>query len=145
MELAAAALGQLHLRRVEATAAAQQLAAVDGLGRLVARAAPRAQHAAAHVLLAEVRAGFQVHQVLIRVRLELRVARHQGPGGAHAAGLHLRGAVELLLQGVAHLAEGRHGSPARLYLAGARHPVALALHPHVCQDSRGAARARPAP
>lgn len=97
VEPAAAALSQLHLCCMEATAATQQLAAINGLGCLVARAASRAQHTTAHVLLTEVWTGLQVHQVLICMWLELCISRHQCPGGAHTAWLHLCGTIKLLL------------------------------------------------
>uniref|UniRef100_A0A670IP57 Cell division cycle 42 n=1 Tax=Podarcis muralis TaxID=64176 RepID=A0A670IP57_PODMU len=73
VELAAAPLHHLHLVRVEASAAAHQLAAVDGLGSLVAVPAAGAQDAVPQVVLAEVGAGVQVDQVLVRVGLELGV------------------------------------------------------------------------
>lgn len=120
MELAAAPVHHLHLLRLEATAAAHQLAAIDGLGGAVALAAHRSQHArCAWVALAEVWAGLQVDQVLISVRFELGVARRQHLGRAHLALLHLSGAIKLLLDDIAHLAEGRHGPPACLHFAGA--------------------------
>lgn len=135
VEFAAAPVHHLHLLRVEAAPAAHELAAVDGLRGLVAEAAHRSQHPRRpRVVLAEVGARVQVDQVLVRVRLELRVAWHQGAGGAHLALLHLGGAVKLLLDDVADLAEGGHGLPAGLYLARAGHTVALAVHSHVVQD-----------
>ena len=98
-------------------------------------AAHRAQHTRrARVVVAEIWTGFQVDQVFVRVRFELGVARHQDFGGAHLALLHLSGAVKLLLDDVAHLAERRHGFPAGLHLTGARHAVTFALHTHVGQD-----------
>lgn len=137
VELAAAPVHHLHLLGVEAPAAAHELAAVDGLRRLVAVPARRAQHSVFGVVVAEVRAGVQVHQVLVRVRLELGVFGHQDLGGADPPLLHLRGPVELLLDHVPHLPEGGHGLPARLHLARPRHAVTLALHTHVVQDSLG--------
>lgn len=119
VEFAAAAFSQLYLSRVEATATAQQLTTIDGLGCLVACAAPCAQHATAYVLLTEIWARLQVHQVLVCMWLELRIAWYQCPGGAHTARLYLSSTVEFLFQCVAHLAEGWHSSPARLYLTGA--------------------------
>ena len=120
VELTAAAVHHLHLLRVEAPATAHQLAAVNGLGGFVAVAAGRSQHARrARVKVTEVRAGLQVDQILICVRFELGVARHQDLGGANLPLLHLSGAVELLLDDVAHLPEGWHGLPAGLELTGA--------------------------
>lgn len=120
VELAAAPVHHLHLLRLEATAAAHQLAAVDGLGGAVALAAHRSQHArCARVTFAKVWAGLQVDQVLIRVWLELGVAWCQHLGRAHLALLHLSGTIKLLLDDIAHLTEGWHGPPACLHLAGA--------------------------
>lgn len=120
VELAAAPIHHLHLLRLETAAAAHELAAVDGLGRAVALAAHGSQHArCARVAFAEVRAGLQVDQVLVRVRLELGVAWRQHLGRAHLALLYLSGAIKLLLDDIAHLAEGRHRPPACLHLARA--------------------------
>jgi len=134
VEFAAAPFHNLHFVRVKAPAAAHQLAAVDSLGGLVALPATGAQHPVLEVVVTEVGTGVQVDEVLVRVRLELGVFGHQHFGGSDLALLDLRGTVELLLQDVAHFAEGRHGFPARLELARARHAVTLALHPHVVQD-----------
>lgn len=58
VKLAAAPVHHLHLLRLEATAAAHQLTAVNGLGSAVALAAHRSQHArCVRVTLAKVRAG----------------------------------------------------------------------------------------
>lgn len=120
VELAAAPVDHLHLLRLEATAAAHQLAAVDRLRRSVTLAAHRAQHPwRAWVIVTEIWTGVQVNQVFVRVRFELGVARHQDFGRAYLALLHLSGTVELLLDDVAHLAKRRHGFPAGLNLAGA--------------------------
>lgn len=135
VEFAAASVHHLHLLRVEAAPAAHELAAVDGFRGLVAEAAHRSQHARRpRVVLAEVGTRVQVDQVLVRVRFELRVARHQNSGGAHLALLHLGGAVKLLLDHVANLAERRHGFPAGLHLARAGNTVALAVYSHVVQN-----------
>lgn len=135
VELAAAPVHHLHLLRLEAAAAAHQLTAVDGFRGSVTLAAHRAQHARrAWVEVAEVRTGVQVDQVFIGVRLELGVARHQDLGGAHLALLHLSGSVKLFLDDVSDFAEGRHGLPAGLHLAGAGHAVTFAFNTHMGQD-----------
>lgn len=120
VELAAAAVDHLHLLGVEPATAAHELAAVDGLRGLVAKA-PRGSHYARRsgVVLAEVWARVQVHQIFIRVRLELRVSWNQDLGGAHFTQLHFCSAVEFLLDDVAHFAERWHCFPAGLHLAGA--------------------------
>lgn len=135
VELTAASVHHLHLLRLKATAAAHQLTAVNGFGGSVTLAAHCAQHARrAWVKVAEVRARVQVDQIFICVRFELGVTGHQDFGGAHLALLHLSGPVELLFNDVAHLAEWRHGFPAGLDFAGARHAVTFTLHAHVGQD-----------
>lgn len=134
VEFAAAPLHNLHFVRVKAAAAAHQLAAVDGLGGFVALPPTGAQDPVLEVVVTEIGAGVQVDEVLVCVWLELGVFGHQHFGGSNLALFHLRGSVEFLLEDVAHFAEGGHGFPARLELAGARHTVTLALHPHVVQD-----------
>lgn len=138
VELAAAAVHHLHLLRVEPSTAAHELTAVDGLRGLVAKASRGSQYPRrSGVVFAEVGARVQVHQILIRVWLELRVPWNQDLGGTDFAQLHFRGAVKFLLYDVAHLAERWHGFPAGLHLAGARHAVAFAFHPHVIQNRLG--------
>ena len=134
VELALAALHQLDLARHVAPPAAQQVAAVDGLGRLVAHPSVSPQRAQLRVWLAEVRGRLHVHQVLLRVRFELRVQGHELRARAPQGGLDLRRPVELLLEDLPHPAESGHGPPARAHLAGSGHPVALALHLHVVLD-----------
>lgn len=135
VEFAAAPFHNLHFVRVKAAAAAHQLAAVDGLGGLVALPPTGAQHPVLEVMVTEVRTGVQVDEVLVCVWLELGVFGHQHFGGSDLALFDLCGTVEFLLEDVAHFAEGGHGLPAGLELARARHSMALALHPHVVQDS----------
>lgn len=119
VEFAAAPFHHLHFVRMEAPTAAHELAAIDGLGGLVALPAAGAQHPVLEVVVTEVRTGVQVDEILVRVRFELGVFRHQHFGGADLALLDLSGAVKFLLQHVAHFAEGGHGFPARLELARA--------------------------
>lgn len=132
VKLTAAAVHHLHLFRVKPSAAAHQLAAVNGLGGLVAKA-PCSSHYARRsgIVFAEVGARFQVHQIFICVWLELGVAWNQDLGCSHLAQLHFCRAVKLLLDDVADFTERWHGFPAGLHLAGARNAVALAFHPHV--------------
>ena len=56
---------------------------------------------------------------------------HQDSPGTDPLLVDLGGTVKLLLEDVSHLPEAGHGPPARLQLTGARHAVALTLHPHV--------------
>lgn len=120
VELTATPVHHLHFLCLEAAAAAHQLTAINGFRGPVTLAAHRAQHARrAWVVVAKVWTRVQVDQVFIGMRLELGVARHQDFGGAHLALLHLGGAVKLLFDDVSYFAEGRHGLPAGLHLAGA--------------------------
>lgn len=135
VELTAAPVHHLHLLCLEATAAAHQLTAVDGLGCSVTLATHRAQHPwRAWIVIAEIWTWFQVDQVFIRVRFELGIARNKDFGCAHLPLLYLGSAVKLLLDDVAHLAKWWHGFPAGLHLTGAWDAVAFALHTHMRQD-----------
>lgn len=120
VELTAASVHHLHLLRLETATTAHQLTAINGLRGSVTLAAHSTQHPRrAWVMVAEIRTRVQVDQIFICVRFELGVSRHQDFSGAYFALLHLSGAVKLLFDDVAHLAEGRHGLPAGLHLAGA--------------------------
>lgn len=117
VEFAAAPFHNLHFVRMKAPAAAHQLAAIDGLGGLVALPATGAQHPVLEVVVTEVGTGVQVDEVLVRVWLELGVFGHQHFRGSNLALLDLCGTVEFLLQDISHFAEGGHGFPACLELA----------------------------
>jgi len=118
VKLAAAPLHQLRLGRAEAPAAAQELAAIHGRECPVALAARCAEDPAPGVPVAEVWAVQQVDQVMSCVGLEVRALGDQELAGNDHHPL------ELFLEDVAHLAEGRHDLPARVHLAGAQHTVA---------------------
>ena len=130
--------------RREVAAAAHQFAAVHRPRCPVALAADGAERARLRVGVAEVWRRLQVDEVGVRVRLEVGVAWHQVAPRSDAPQHHFGGAVELLLQLLADAAQRRHGAPARLQLARARHAVALALHHHVpgdhLQQTRGGLR-----
>lgn len=125
VELAVAALRLHGLELVVATAAAHELTAVHALRRLVAQAALCAQRARALIPYAVVGARVDVDQVLRGGRVEAAVDLHEL---ASAIEPHGRGAVILLLQGIAHLTEVCQLQPARLEATRAGHPVALAGH-----------------
>ncbi|KAJ8867616.1 hypothetical protein PR048_031419 [Dryococelus australis] len=144
VEGARAPLHDNHLLSPVASAAAHEVAAVDADGRVVALAAVRALDAQAGVALAEPGGGLEVHEVLHPWRLVVRVVGLQlegvplalaSPGlAAQAAGVahhDARRAVEPVLEVVADQPEAGQPHPARLDGARTRHPVALALLPHV--------------
>lgn len=119
VELTTTPVHHFHFLRLEASAAAHQLTAVDGLGRSVTLASHRAQHTrCTWVMVTEIWTGLQVDQIFICVRFELGIARHQDFGRSHLALLHLCGAVKFLLDDVAHLAEWWHGFPTGLHFTG---------------------------
>lgn len=97
VELTAAPFHHLHVVRVEATAAAKQLTAVNRLGGLVALPPTRAQDPVSEVMVTEVRAGVQVHQIFISVWFELGIFGNKHFGGANLPLLNLRGPVKFLL------------------------------------------------
>lgn len=134
-----------------AAAAAHEVAPVDADAGVVAGAPVRAGDAEPRVLLAEPGRRLVVHQVLAARRLVVGVVRPQLESVAVAARHPVRRrvvplrrrlqvsvrhhdprrAVEAVLQRVAHRAEARQPHPASLHRARARHPVALALLPHL--------------
>lgn len=118
-KLAAAALHHLGLRGVEAPAAAQELAAIHGRGCPVALSARGTEDPAPGVPVTEIWAGQEVDQVVSCVGLEARALGHQQLAGTHPLWVNLSRPLELLLQDVAHLAEGGHDPPAGTHLAGA--------------------------
>ena len=73
VERAGASLDHRHLLRLEASAAAHQVAAVDTDARVVALSAVCPENAEFRVLLAERRRRLQVNEVLRAGRLVLRV------------------------------------------------------------------------
>lgn len=113
---------------VEAAAAAQQFAAFDSRRRGVALAALRAQRAGLAVRLAEVGRLLRVDQVRPAGRLDGRPFGNEVV--AVVAGYHFGGAVEPLLQAVAHVAERRHLAPARAQRTRPGQAVALTLGVH---------------
>ena len=142
VELAAAALDDDPSARLEAAAAAHELAAVGARRRPVAEAAARAQRPGPAVRLAEVGRRGHEDEVGGGRRPEAGVAGDELAPRPAAALRHLDGAVELVAQRGADLAERRHRAPARLELARPRHAVALALHPHEVLDRLRAHRPR---
>ena len=134
VELAAAPLDDDPSTRLEAAAAAHELAAVGPGRRAVAQAAARAQRPRAAVRLAEVGRRGHEDEVGGRGRPEAGVAGDQLASGPAASLHHLDGSVELVAERGADVAELGHRAPARLELARPRHPVALALHSHEVLD-----------
>lgn len=128
MESAAAVDLLLDDFRIVASAAAEELTAVDPGTSRVALTTDRAQRAGLPVRLAEVRRVFAVDEIESAGRLD------RGTFGDEAvavvAGDDLGRAVEGLLQAVADLPERRHLAPTSAHRARAREPVALALGPH---------------
>lgn len=123
---------------VVATAAAEQVTAIDAVGGDIASPVPGAKGARLRVGLTKVGGVLVVDQVPLGGWLEERVL---GAEGLHpAAGLtvllhhHLRGTVVLVLKEVADGTEVGLGPPAGLDLATARQPMALALEVHVAGD-----------
>lgn len=133
-ELALAALHVPHHVRVVAAAAAEQVAAVGALGRPVALPALRPRDAQPVVLHAVIGGLVQVEQVLLANRdppLLFLSPAHFPPGFLG----DLNTVLVLVLQQVADLFKGRHGSPARFDSARAGDPVAAAVHGHQLGDS----------
>lgn len=139
-KLAAASLHHLRLGRLEAPATAQELTAIHGQGCPVALAARGTKDTALGVPVTEVWAGQQVDQVMSCVGLEARALGHQELAVTDPLGVNLCRPLKFFLEDVAHFAERRHDLPARAYLTGTRHAVALALHLHVGQESLGSRR-----
>ena len=140
VELAAAPLDDDPPARLEAAPAAHELAAVGARRLAVAEPAARAQRPGPAVLLAEVRRRGHEDEVGAGRRAEARVAGDELAARAGASLQHLDGAVELVSERGADLAERRHRAPAGLELARARHAVALALDPHQVLDRLRSAR-----
>jgi len=134
VELAAAAFDDHPTPGLEAAAAAHELAAVGAGRRPVAEAAARAQRPGLAVLLAEVGRRGDEDEVGVGRRPEARVAGDQFASRPTASLDHLDGAVELVAQRGAHLAELRHRAPARLQLTRSRHAVTFALYSHEVFD-----------
>jgi len=129
-----------HLRSgLEASSAAQQLAAVQGGRGAVASSPGRPQRPRLAAVRAEVWRLLKVHQVLGGGRLVRRVFGLQvsrvGPVGGAVAALvgvhHPGGAVEAVLQVIPHRPEAGQSHPAGAHGAGARHAVTLAFLPHL--------------
>jgi hypothetical protein len=161
---AAASLDDDDFLRLVSSPAAHEVAAVDADARVVALPSVRPQYPQLGVLLAEGRRGLEVDEVLNPRRLVLRVVRLQleviavptrqtlalrvhriargvarygvahTPDALRVAHHDPRGAVEAVLQVVAHLPKRRQSHPAGLDGARARHPVALALLAHLRRD-----------
>ena len=115
-----------------AAAAAQDAAALLGERGVHAGAPLRAERAQRAVGQTEGRRLLGVDEVHLTGRLDRRVLGHEAL--AVVAGDHLGGAVEALLEAVAHVAERRHLAPARLEGARAGEAVALTLGAHVVLD-----------
>lgn len=128
MEPAAAVDLVLDDLRVVASAAAEELTAVNSWTSRVALTTGRAQRARLPVRLAEVRRVLAVDEVESAGRLD------RGTLGDEVvtvvAGDDLGRAVERLLQAVADLSERWHLAPTSAHRTRTREPVALALGPH---------------
>lgn len=113
---------------VVASAATEQLAAVDALAGGVASTPLGAERARLPVRFAEVGRVLAVDQIVPVGRLNGR------PLGDEAVPVvardHFGRAVERLLQPIAHVAERRHFPPTGANRARSRQTVALALRPH---------------
>lgn len=125
VELAVAPLHYLGLVLVITSAAAHQLTPIHALWGLVAKPPHCAQRACALVLQAVVWTLLDVHQVMVRGRVEPTVHLHQLSSRVE---FHGYGTVILLLQCIAHLAEVGQLQPAGLQAAGTWYSVALAGH-----------------
>ena len=123
-----------RLLRRETPSAAHNFTSIRPAGGPVTGPALGAGRSWHVVALAEIRWRVQVDQVGIGVEFEVAIDRFETASRGSLADDHLGGAVEFLLQHVAHLSETRHGAPARLDLAGAGHAVTLARHVHVVLD-----------
>ena len=101
LELALAALCVFDGFAGESSLTAHEVTSVQRFGVLVTQTPHSAQRAGFLVRLTEVGAGLHVDEVLVCVRLELRVERDQFMAGGVV--LHFCGAVELVLQNSANV------------------------------------------
>ena len=131
-EAALAVLSHRHLLLAVAPVAAEQVTAAHAHGVWVTLAAHRAQRPHLALAVAEVGRVLRVDEVVAGRRLDGVPLRQQPL--AVVGDDDLGGAVELLLEQVAHVSERGHLHPARLERAGAGQPVTLALLPHVVLD-----------
>lgn len=119
--------------RVVAATTAEEFAALDARRGGVADATGSAQRPRASVRRAEVGRVLRVHEVRPLRLLDGLTLGHEG--AAVVARNDFGGAVEALLEAVAHVAEGRHLPPAGAQGARPRQAVALALRAHEVLDS----------